>query len=105
MTRVLIAAPLAAFIAGLSLAAATSAPTAAQAGEGMTPLEIAQQIFARADSDGNGALTEAEHKAAGLGRFGASFADFDLNNDSTVTLQEYEAVFERFHRGMGGSSA
>lgn len=77
----------------------------AQAGEALSPLQIAQQIFAKADTNGDGALTQAEHEAAGLGRFGASFADFDLDKDSTVTLEEYEAVFKRHHKGMVGTSA
>ena len=94
MVRIVLVAAL----AGISLGAA-------QAGETMSPLEMAQKIFANADTDGNGVLSEAEHEAAGLERFGVSFADFDLNKDSSITLQEYEAIFEKHHKGMAGTSA
>lgn len=77
----------------------------AHAGDTVSPLEIARQVFVKADSDGNGALTEAEHSDAGLGRFGATFADLDLNNDDSISLQEYVTVFRKHHKGLLGRSA
>ncbi len=71
---------------------------AAVAEEGSTSLELAQHIFTHADVDNDGVLTATEHSAAGLGRYGASFSDFDLDQDSKVTWDEYRTVFERYHK-------
>ena len=78
---------------------------AAVAGEAESPLRLAQKIFEAADSNGDGALTAAEHSNAGLGRFGASFGDFDLDDDDRVTWSEYKTLFERHHKGMQGRAA
>ena len=73
---------------------------AALAGGGNTPLEIAQHIFSHADVDEDGVLTANEHAAAGLGRYGASFSDFDLDQNSKVTWDEYKTFFERHHKAI-----
>ena len=78
---------------------------AASAGEQSSPLAIAQHIFEQADADKNGVLTPGEHVSAGLDRFGASFADFDLDRDSQVTWDEYRSIFERHHPAPGERSA
>ncbi len=90
----------------ITLAALASLATgSAFAGEKPSPLKIAQHIFEKADTDKNGVLTINEHEAAGLGRFGASFADFDVDRNSEVTWDEYRALFERHHKGVGERSA
>ncbi len=94
MIRIVTIAALAGFASGPALA-----------GEQPSPLKIAQHIFEKADTDDNGVLTINEHKAAGLGRFGASFADFDVDQNSEVTWDEYRALFERHHRGIDERSA
>ncbi len=71
---------------------------AAFAGGSYSLIEIAQHIFVKADADQDGALTAKEHASAGLGRFGASFGDLDLDNDSRVTWAEYKVAFERHHK-------
>ena len=93
MNRIFAAAALAALIA-----------PAAIAGEQPSPLAIAQHIFEKADADKDGLLTPEEHESAGLGRFGASFSDFDLDRDSRVTWDEYRSIFER-HHGTSGERA
>ena len=90
MSRIVLAFLLASLSAGSALA-----------GEAQTPLSMAQRIFEAADSNADGALTAEEHGNAGLGRFGASFDDFDLDGDSRVTWSEYKALFERHHKPAG----
>ncbi len=77
----------------------------ALAGESQTPMSLAQRIFEAADSNGDGALTAEEHGKAGLGRFGASFGDFDLDGDSRVTWSEYKTLFQRHHKTPAGRAA
>ena len=89
MTRILAAA-----------AVACLAASPAFAGERPSPLKIAQHIFEKADTDKNGVLTISEHKSAGLDRFGASFADFDVDRNSKITWDEYKALFQRHHKGV-----
>ena len=74
-----------------------SSATSVLAGETLTPIQAAEHIFKAADSNKDGVLTETEHDAAGLGRYGAAFVDFDADTDSKVTWDEYKAVFERHH--------
>jgi|GEM_PF-5956263 len=61
---------------------------------------IADHIFSHADSDKDGAMTSEEYASGGLGKYGASFGDFDLDRDGRVTLAEYREVFARFHSGV-----
>ena len=70
---------------------------AAIAGQPYSLVDIAQHIFVKADADKDGVLTVNEHASAGLGRYGASFGELDLDNDNRVTWAEYKAVFERHH--------
>ena len=70
---------------------------AAVAGGNYTLFDIAVFIFVKADADKDGVLTVNEHTSAGLGRYGASFGELDLDNDSRVTWDEYKTVFERYH--------
>ncbi len=70
----------------------------ALAGGSYSLVRIAQHIFVAADADKNGVLTANEHAAAGLARYGSSFSDLDLDDDSRVTWAEYKVVFERHHR-------
>ena len=90
MTRLPVAAALALMVS-----------TTAFAGEQPSPLAIAQHIFEKADVDKDGVLTRDEHESAGLGRFGAEFADFDADRDSRVTWDEYRTLFERHHQSPG----
>ena len=71
---------------------------AAFAGGSYTLGQIAQHIFMKADTDRDGVLTAVEHASAGLARYGSSFSDLDLDDDSRVTWAEYRAVFERHHK-------
>ena len=84
-------------IAMVAVVAIAAIPIAT-AGEFHSPLQIAQHIFTAADTDQNGALSPAEHEAAGLGRHGIIFADFDVDQDSQITWNEYKTVFERYHK-------
>ncbi len=64
-----------------------------------TPFAIAEHIFTKADVDKDGAMTPDEYAGGGLGNYGASFEDFDLDKDGRVTFAEYRKVFARFHGG------
>lgn len=75
------------------------------ADDGYSHLEMARYVFAKADADKDGVLTPKEHDKAGLGRYGVSLADFDLNGDDLVTWKEYKAIFNRYHGTPGGRSA
>lgn len=78
-----------------------SGAATASAGESLSPIDLAQHIFRHADADKDGVLTAKEHEAAGLGRYGVSFVDFDLDDDNRVSWEEYRALFERHHKAMG----
>ncbi len=94
MTRIFAAAALACL-----------AVSPASAGDGASPLKVAQHVFEKADTDNNGVLTIAEHESAGLGRFGASFADFDADRNEEITWDEYKALFQRHHKVDGERAA
>jgi hypothetical protein len=85
-------------IAATSLALC-SAP--ARAGEGCgsagSAASVVHHIFDMADRDGSGTLTEAEYGAAGLERFGVSFADSDADGDGETSQAEYLELYERHH--------
>ena len=81
----------------LGLAAASGAH--AGSGKGMNVTAVAEHIFTQADADRDGAMTREEYAQGGLGKYGATFADFDLDEDGRVTRAEYHEVFARFHSG------
>jgi hypothetical protein len=87
-----------------SVLAATSIallPASALAGEGCgsarSAESVVQHIFESADRDGSGSLTAAEYDAAGLERFGVSFADTDANGDGETSQAEYFELYQRHH--------
>ena len=81
----------------MSLAALSSA--SAGSGQGMNAAAVAEHIFSHADADENGTMSPDEYVKGGLGKYGAKFADFDLDQDGQVTREEYHEVFARFHSG------
>ena len=84
----------------IAVAALVLSAQPAIAGGGKTALDVAQHVFTKADTNEDGVLTAKEHEAAGLGNYGATFSDFDLDNDSRVSWDEYKAVFERHHKNL-----
>ena len=60
-------------------------------------MDVAQHIFEKADANKDGILTQTEHDAAGLGKYGTNLPIFDVNNDGQVTLREYRKIYNRFH--------
>lgn len=78
---------------------------AAFAGQGMDASTVAEHIFAKTDTDNDGAVTPAEYTAAGLGKYGVSFENFDADKNELITLAEYRTLFVKFHEGMGSSDA
>ena len=90
MVRTMLAATLAFSSAGIAFA-----------GDGLSPLNLAHHIFTKADANKDGVLTAKEHQSAGLGRYGVSFVDFDLDDDNKVSWEEYKSVFERHHKAPG----
>lgn len=86
-------------IIALALCAGVTAlwSTTASAGQGMNALAIAEHIFAKTDVDNDGSVTLDEYTDAGLDQYGASFEDFDLDNNKSITLAEYRSLFIRFH--------
>lgn len=73
--------------------------TAAQAGDAGHAAYIAVRIFTAVDADKDGAMSRDEYAKGGLGKFGASFDDFDLDKDDSVSQAEYMKVFTAFHSG------
>ena len=71
--------------------------SSASAGQGMDILAIAEHIFAKTDADNSGRVSLEEYRSAGLDHYGASFEDFDLDDDEAITLAEYRSLFIRFH--------
>ena len=69
----------------------------ASAGQSMDALAIAEHIFTKTDVNNDGSLTLEEYVDAGLDQYGASFEDFDMDDNKTITLAEYRALFLRFH--------
>ena len=61
------------------------------------PVSVVQNIFEKADRDGDGLLTQAEYEGAGLQNFGVSFAASDTNSDGTTSLEEYVELYEQHH--------
>ena len=59
----------------------------------------AQEIFEKADSNGDGALSPAEYSEAGMQRFGVGFDEYDLDANGEASLEEYLELFERHHSG------
>ena len=55
-------------------------------------MDVAQHIFEKADANKDGILTQTEHDAAGLGKYGTNLPIFDVNNDGQVTLREYRKI-------------
>lgn len=47
--------------------------------------------FADADKNGDGALTLAELKAAGMDEYAANFKNLDTNKDGKITKEEFKA--------------
>jgi hypothetical protein len=77
---------------------ALSLPGSVLAGEGCSSGQsVVQHIFDAADQDGSGGLSAAEYGAAGLERFGVTFAESDLNGDGETSLAEYLELYERHH--------
>ena len=58
-----------------------------------------------ADADSDGVLTSNQHDWSGLGRYGVTFTDFDLNGDDLVTWQEHKGIFKLYHGTPGERSA
>ena len=80
--------------------AALALPASAVAGEGCGGgLSIVQHIFEMADGDRSGGLSPAEYEAAGLERFGVTFAESDINGDGETSQAEYFELYERHHSG------
>ncbi len=79
--------------------------TASQAGQGMDASAVAEHIFSKTDADKDGVVTPAEYTAAGLGKYGVAFEDFDADDDARITLAEYRSLFVKFHSGAAESDA
>ena len=71
--------------------------TSASAGQVVDTLAIAEHIFANTDADNSGTLSLEEYVDGGLDHYGASFEDFDLDDNEAITLAEYRSLFIRFH--------
>jgi len=87
------------------LGSVLAAPAAAVAGEGCGAKTAVREIFDSADTNGDGALTQAEYERAELQRFGVSFSQSDTNADGRTTLPEYLELYERHHPPAGQSEA
>ena len=69
----------------------------ALAGGAQDAAAVVEHIFEQADRDGDGSLTPAEFEGAGLGNYGVSFDDSDLNGDGEVSMAEYLEIYHRHH--------
>ena len=58
---------------------------------------MALHLFAKADTNGDGAISAEEYEAAGYSRFGGSFEALDADVDGAVTEAEYLDAFTRAH--------
>jgi hypothetical protein len=86
--------------------AALLAAGPASAGEGCGSAEAkVRHIFAAADGDHDGRLSQAEYENAGLQGFGVSFDESDADGDGVTTLDEYLDLYHRTHPPADGSEA
>jgi hypothetical protein len=85
----------------VAAAAIVFAPGVAPAGEGCDSAQSGQSvvhhIFDEADRDDSGTLSPAEYAAAGLERFGVSFAETDADGDGETSQAEYLELYRRHH--------
>ena len=75
----------------------------ATAGEGHDGVAVAAHIFDMADQDDDGQLPPAVSAAAGLERYGVSFAGSDLDGDGVTTREEYLELYRAHHPPTDGS--
>ncbi len=81
-------------------AAALLAPAPAAAGEGcgqQNAETVVLHIFQFADTDGDGLLSAAEYEEAGLGGYGLTFEQSDLDGNGETSWEEYLELYLQHH--------
>ena len=80
----------------IALIALLTAP-AINAGGGHDPVAVVQHLFAVADQNRDGRLSQDEYEKAGLQRFGVSFDESDTDANGETSLAEYLDLYHRLH--------